>query len=100
MEIDYIFPLRIVSSTESARAKILTEWKAVFRPNIFTSKTSNLLLLLGSEGFGVCESYPTSEVSNKYIHDAFLMIYLYILFFFTFWYFKGVIQRFAKAVIL
>ena len=81
MEIDYIFPLRIVSSKESARAKILTEWKAVFRPNIFTSKTSNLLLLLGSEGFGACESYPTSEVSNKYIHDAFLR-FIYIFCFF------------------
>ena len=34
MEIDYIFPLRIVSSKKSARAKILTEWKTVFRPNI------------------------------------------------------------------
>ena len=68
--------------------------------NIFTSKTSNLLLLLGAGGVGGFESYPTSEVSNKYIHDGFLMIYLYILFFFTFWYFKGVNQLFAKAIIL
>ena len=53
-----------------------------FRLNIFTSKTSNLLLLLEAEepeGAGGCESYPTSEISNKYIYDAFLMIYLPIL---------------------
>ena len=30
MEIDYIFPRRIFSSKEAARAKILTEWKTAF----------------------------------------------------------------------
>ena len=51
----------------------------VFRLNIFTSKVSNLLLPLGGEGTWSFESYPTSEIPNKYIYDAFLMIYLSIL---------------------
>ena len=78
-------------------------WFFVFRMNIFTSKVSNLLLLLGAEGAGGLESYPTSEIPNKYIYDAFLMIYfsiLLLLFFVTFWHFKGVNWRFTKDVIL
>ena len=51
----------------------------VFRLNIFTSKVSNLLLRLGTEGFGGFESYPTSETPNICIYYAFLMIYLSIL---------------------
>ena len=27
----------------------------------------------------ICESYPTNDIPNKYIYDAFLMIYLSIL---------------------
>ena len=75
----------------------------VFRLNIFTSKISNLLLPLGAEGVGGFESYPTSEIPNKYIYDAFLMISLSILlllFFVTFWLFIRVNRRFTKAVIL
>ena len=30
----------------------------------------------GAEGTGGCESYSISEITNKYIYDAFLMIYL------------------------
>ena len=73
----------------------------VFRLNSFTSK------VLGAERSVGLEFYPTSEIPNKYIYDAFLMIYLSILlplllllFFVTFWHFKGVNQRFTKAVIL
>ena len=51
----------------------------VFRLNTFTSKVSNLLLPLGTEGAGGFESYATSEIPNKYIYDAFLMTYLPIL---------------------
>ena len=29
------------------------------------------------EGTGGCESYSTSEIPNKYIYDAFLIIYLF-----------------------
>ena len=74
----------------------------VFSLNIFTIKVSNLLLPLEDEGAWVFESYPTSEIPNKYIYDGFLMIYLSILLllFFTFWHFKGVNCRFGKAVIL
>ena len=75
----------------------------VFRLNIYTSKVLNLLLPLGSIGAGSFESYTTSEMLNKYIFDASLVIYLSILlllFFFTLWHFKGVNWRFAKAVIL
>ena len=73
----------------------------VFRLNTFTSKVSNLLLPLGTEGAGGFESYATSEIPNKYIYDAFLMTYLPILLLlFTFWHFKGVNRRFTKAVIL
>ena len=75
------------------------------RLNIFTSKVSNLQLPLETEGPGAIESYPTSEIPNKYIYYAFLMIYLsflvllLLLFFVTFWHFKRVNQRFTKAVI-
>ena len=59
-----------------------------FRQNIFTSKISNLLLPLraeGAEGAGGRESYPTNDIPNKYIYNAFLMIYLSIsLLFFHF----------------
>ena len=51
----------------------------VFTQNIFTSKVSNFLLPLGAEGAGDFESYTTSEIPNKDIYDAFLMIYLLIL---------------------
>ena len=51
----------------------------VFRLNAFTSKVSNLLLSLGAEGAGGFESYPASEITNKYIYDAFLITYLPIL---------------------
>ena len=40
---------------------------------------SNLLLPLEAEGVGSRESYPTNDIPNKYIYDAFLMIYLSIL---------------------
>ena len=42
------------------------------------------------EGAGGCEPYPTIEIPDKYKYNAF----------FTFWYFRGVNQEFAKAVIL
>ena len=51
----------------------------VSRLNSFTSKVSNSLLPFGTEGAEGFESYPTSEISNKYIYDAFLMIYLSVL---------------------
>ena len=51
----------------------------VFRLNICTSKVLNLLLPLGAKGAGGFESYTISEIPNKYIYDAFLMIYLSIL---------------------
>ena len=71
----------------------------VFKLNIFTSKILNLLLPLGAEGAGAFESYPTSEIPNKYIYDTFLMIYLSILLllFCTFSHFKEVNQRFTRA---
>ena len=50
----------------------------VFRLNIFTIKVSNLLLPLGAEGAGGFESYPTSEIPNKYIYDVFLITYFSI----------------------
>ena len=80
-------------------------WFCLLFLNILTSKISNLLLLLGAEGVERArgrESYPTSDIPNEYIDDYFLMIYLSIslLFFFTFWYFKGVNQRFTKSVFL
>ena len=43
----------------------------VFRLNTFTNKVSNLLLRLGAEWAGGFESYPTSEIPNKYIYDVF-----------------------------
>ena len=74
----------------------------VFRLNIFTIKVSNLLLPLRAEGAGGFESYTTSEIPNKCIYDAFLIIYLSVLlllFFVTFWHFKVVNQKFIKAVL-
>ena len=56
----------------------------VFRLNIFTSKVSNLLLPLETEEAGAFESYPTSEIPNKYIYDNFSMFYLSILLLFLF----------------
>ena len=72
----------------------------VFRLNSFTSK------VLGAERSVGLEFYPTSEIPNKYIYDAFLMIYLSILlllFLVSFWHFKGVnwravILKFCKIV--
>ena len=52
-----------------------------FRLNIFTSKVSNGLLPFGVEGAGSFKSNLTSEIPNKYIYEAFLMIYLSILLF-------------------
>ena len=56
-----------------------------FRLNIFTSKISNLLLpwIGEAEGAGGRESYPTNDIPNKYICDAFLIIYLSILLLFV-----------------
>ena len=51
----------------------------VFRLNICTSKVLNLLLPLGAKGAGGFQSYTTSILRNKYIYDAFLIIYLSIL---------------------
>ena len=58
----------------------------VFRLNIFTGKVSNLVLPLKTEGVWGVESYPTSEIPNKYIYDTFSMIYLstFLLLFFHF----------------
>ena len=50
-----------------------------FRLNIFTSKISYLLLPLGAEGAGSREFFQPNDITNKYIYDAFLMIYLSIL---------------------
>ena len=46
---------------------------------MFTSKISDLLLPFGTESAGDHESYPINDISNKYIYDALLMIYLSIL---------------------
>ena len=43
------------------------------------SKVLDLVLPLGAKGARGFESYTTSEIPNKYIYDAFLMIYLSIL---------------------
>ena len=74
----------------------------VFRLNILRSKVSNFAISFRAEGEGGFESYPASEISNKCIDDAFLMIYLSVLllFFFPARHFKGRNQRFTKAVIL
>ena len=56
----------------------------VFRLNTFRSKVSNLLLPLGAEEAEGFESYPASEIPNKYMYDAFLMTYLLILLLFFF----------------
>ena len=62
------------------------------------SKISDLLSPLGNEGAGSRKCYPPSDITNKYIYDTFLMIYLSILLllFFNFL----VLQRFTKSVIL
>ena len=39
----------------------------------FTNKISNLLFPLGAEGAGGRESYPTNDIPNKHIYDAFLI---------------------------
>ena len=49
------------------------------RLNIFTSKISDLLLPLEDEGNGGREFFQPNGITNKYIYDAFLMIYLSIL---------------------
>ena len=46
-----------------------------FGLNIFTSKISNLLLPLGAEGSGCCESYPTGEIPNEYIYDDDVVVF-------------------------
>ena len=48
---------------------------------------------------GGCESYATSEIPNKYIYDAFLMIYLSILSLLFFHFFVLQVSE-SKAVIL
>ena len=50
----------------------------VFRLNICTTKVLNFLLPLWAKGTRGFESYA-SEIPNKYIYNAFLMIYLSIL---------------------
>ena len=72
------------------------------RDFFFYSSWRYLLLHLGGEGAGGRESYPPNDISNKYIYDGFLMIYLSILLllFFYFLVLQGVNQRFAKAIIL
>ena len=74
----------------------------VFRLNTFKSKVSNLLLTLGAEGAVGFKSYPTSEIPNKYIYDAYndLFTYFVAVVFFTFCHFRGVNRRSTKAVIL
>ena len=51
----------------------------LFLDGLFTIKVSNLLLPLGAERAWGFESYPITEVPNKYIYCAFFMIYLSIL---------------------
>ena len=58
----------------------------VSRLKSFISKVSNLLLPFGTEGATGFESYATSEISNKYIYDAFfngLFIYFVAVVFCT-----------------
>ena len=55
-----------------------------FRLNIITHKISDLLLPLGTEGAWDRESYLPNDITNKYIYDALLIIYLSILLFFHF----------------
>ena len=78
-----------------------------------TSKISNLLLPLeseGAEGGGGRESYPANDISNKYFYDAFYCLLFIAAFycllfiavipyccFFTFWYFKGGNHRLKRA---
>ena len=71
-----------------------------------TSKISNLLLPVdseGAEGVGGRESYPANDISNKYIYDAFYCLLFIVVIpyccFFTFWYFKGVNQRFTRVAV-
>ena len=55
----------------------------VFRLNTFTSKVSNLrnlLLPLEAEGAECFESYPTSEMPNKYIYDALFTYFTVVVF--------------------
>ena len=37
----------------------------------------DFMLPMGTEGAGGCESYPSNYITNKYIYDAFLMIYFF-----------------------
>ena len=46
---------------------------------LFSCKISDLSLPLGTEGAAGSESYPSNDITHKYIYDAFLMIYLSIL---------------------
>ena len=55
----------------------------VFRLNMCTSKVLNLPLPLGTKGAGGFESYITSEIPNKYIYDAFLMMLFLVAYLFT-----------------
>ena len=50
------------------------------------------MLPFGVEWAGGFESYPTIEIPNKYIYDAFLMISLSILF--LFFHFFGISKEF------
>ena len=52
--------------------------------HIFTSKILDLLLPFGTEGAGGSESYPPNDITNRYIYDAFLIIYLSVLLFLFF----------------
>ena len=57
----------------------------------------------GAEGVGGRESYPANDISNKYIYDAFYCLLFIVVIpyccFFTFWYFKGVNQRFTRVAV-
>ena len=55
-----------------------------FRLNIFTHKISDLLLPLGTEGAWDRESCLPNDITNKYIYNALLIVYLSILLFFHF----------------
>ena len=47
--------------------------------SIAVGSISNFVLPLGAKGARGFESYRTSQILNKYIYGAFLMIYLSIL---------------------
>ena len=78
----------------------------LFGLNMFRSKISDLLLPFGTESAGDHESYPIIDISNKYIYDALLMIYLSILLLLLFFHFlvpwrnQSEIHKSCNSVIL